>query len=341
MKPLTYASSGVSLGAWGETFKKIKPLVDATRTKHVLSRLGSFGGLFAVPKDCKDPVLVASTDGVGTKLKIAFMAGRHDTVGQCLVNHCVNDILVQGARALFFMDYFACGKLKPGVAADVIKGFALACKREGVALLGGETAEMPGFYAAGEYDLAGFVVGVAERKKMIPRGIRAGDILYGLPSTGLHTNGYSLARKAFFDRAKWKVSRYVPELKATLGGALLAVHRPYASVLRPAMDAGLVKGLVHITGGGFQENIPRILPPDCAAFVDTRAWEIPPLFRLIERIGRVEKAEMYRTFNMGIGMVAAVSPRNIEAFEKTLTRQRERFRVIGEIRRGRRGVILA
>ena len=338
-KRLTYASAGVSPAAWEKTYKRIRRLVDSTRTRETLSHIGGFGGLFKMPRGSREPVLVASTDGVGTKLKIAFLMRRHDTVGEDLVNHCVNDILVQGARPLFFLDYFACGKLKPSVAADVVKGLVRACRREKISLLGGETAEMPGFYAAGEYDLAGFVVGVVEKKKLVTGArIRPGDVLCGLASTGLHTNGYSLARKVFFERAKWGVSRYVPELRATLGQALLRPHRSYAKALRRPIDMGWIKGMAHITGGGFKENLPRILPAGCCAVMDTKAWRAPPIFRLIQDIGRVSQAEMLRTFNMGLGMVAAVSPRRLSAFEAHLRRKHERFFVVGEVRRGRRGV---
>ncbi|UCF80419.1 MAG: phosphoribosylformylglycinamidine cyclo-ligase [Acidobacteriota bacterium] len=338
-KKLTYASAGVSLDRWEKAYKRMKRLVDATRTREALSKVGTFGGLFKIPRGYREPVLVTSTDGVGTKLKIAFLMRRHDTVGEDLVNHCINDILVQGAQPLFFLDYMGCGKLKPSVAADVVKGFARACKREGVTLLGGETAEMPGFYAPGEYDLAGFVVGVVERKKIITGArIRPGDVLYGLPSTGLHTNGYSLARRVFFDRARWRVSRYVPELRTTLGEALLRPHRSYAKTLRRPVDRGWIKGLAHITGGGLTDNLPRILPAGRSAAIDARAWRTPPLFRLIQEMGRVSDAEMHRTFNMGVGMVAAVSPRHRAAFEAHLRRRRERFFVVGEVQRGRRMV---
>ena len=265
-----YRQAGVDIEAGNETVRRIKSIARETFTSGVLSEIGSFGGLFRLDRDLyRDPVLVSSADGVGTKLKIAFMTGRHDTVGADLVNHCVNDILVQGAEPLFFLDYLATGRLSPAVAEQVIRGVARGCRENGCALIGGETAEMPGFYADGEYDIAGFIVGIVERARIIDgRGIVPGDALIGLPSAGLHTNGYSLARRILFDVCGFTVATVVPELGTTIGETLLAPHRSYLTVVRPLLEAGLVKGMAHITGGGMTENLPRVLPEGCAAEID-------------------------------------------------------------------------
>src|SRR5215467_701617 len=293
---MDYRQSGVDIDAGNETVRRIKQLARSTFTRGVLSEIGSFGGLFKLDGDrFKEPVLVASADGVGTKLKVAFMSGRHDTVGSDLVNHCVNDILVQGARPLFFLDYLATGRLSPDVAEQVVAGVARGCRENGCALLGGETAEMPGFYADGEYDIAGFIVGVVDKPRLVDgRAIVPGDVLVGLPSTGLHTNGYSLARRVFFEMAGWKANTFVPELGKSAADALLAPHRSYLKPVRPLLERGLVKGLAHITGGGITENLPRILPEGCAAEIDTRAWDEPPIFRLLQQHGRIADAEMFR-----------------------------------------------
>jgi phosphoribosylformylglycinamidine cyclo-ligase len=321
----TYRSAGVDIDAGNETVRRIKSLARSTFTSGVLSEIGSFGGLFRMDRDrFADPVLVSSADGVGTKLKLAFMTGRHDTVGADLVNHCVNDILVQGAEPLFFLDYLATGKLSPDVAEQVIAGVALGCRENGCALLGGETAEMPGFYADGEYDIAGFVVGVVDKPKLVDgRAIVPGDVLVGLPSTGLHTNGYSLARKIFFEMAQWKPDTFVKELNQTIGNALLATHRSYLPLVRPLLDAGYVKGLAHITGGGITENLPRVLPDGCAAEIDRRAWKLPSIFRLLQQHGRITDAEMFRAFNMGVGMIVVCSPRDVERVINTELRAGE------------------
>jgi phosphoribosylformylglycinamidine cyclo-ligase len=289
----------------------------------VLSEIGSFGGLFRLNTDrYREPVLVSSADGVGTKLKVAFMTGRHDTVGADLVNHCVNDILVQGAEPLFFLDYLATGRLSPDVAEQVIAGVARGCRENGCALIGGETAEMPGFYADGEYDIAGFIVGVVERSGIIDgRGIVPGDALIGLPSAGLHTNGYSLARRVLFDLAGLKSDTFVPELGATIGEALLAPHRSYLAAVRPAIEAGLVKGMAHITGGGITENLPRVLPAGCAANVDRAAWVVPSIFSSIQQRGNIGIDEMYRVFNMGIGLVVACAVSDQERLLAALNQQ--------------------
>jgi phosphoribosylformylglycinamidine cyclo-ligase len=304
---MDYRQAGVDIDAGNETVRRIKSLARSTFTPGVLSDIGSFGGLFKLDRDrFREPVLVSSADGVGTKLKVAFMTGRHDTVGADLVNHCVNDILVQGAEPLFFLDYLATGRLAPAVAEQVIGGVARGCRDNGCALIGGETAEMPGFYADGEYDIAGFIVGVVERTKVIDgRTILAGDVLIGLPSAGLHTNGYSLARRVLFDVAGWKPDTFVADLGTTVGDALLAPHQSYLSAVRPLIEHDLVKGLAHITGGGITENLPRTLPEGCAAEVDLRAWSAPPIFRLLQDRGGIAGDEMLRAFNMGVGLVIA------------------------------------
>jgi phosphoribosylformylglycinamidine cyclo-ligase len=303
---MDYRQAGVSIDAGNETVRRIKALARSTFTAGVMSDIGSFGGLFALDGTLREPVLVSSADGVGTKLKVAFMTGRHDSVGEDLVNHCVNDILVQGARPLFFLDYLATGCLSPDVAEQVIAGVARGCRQNHCALLGGETAEMPGFYADGEYDIAGFVVGVVERGAIIDgRRIVAGDALIGLPSSGLHTNGYSLARRVLFDEARLSPSDVPTGLGTSVGDALLATHRSYLSVVRPLLDAGLVKGLAHITGGGMTENLPRMLPDECDAVIDLGCWRVPQLFHLIQTLGGISDPEMFRVFNMGVGLVIA------------------------------------
>ncbi|MDH4067114.1 MAG: phosphoribosylformylglycinamidine cyclo-ligase, partial [Acidobacteriota bacterium] len=270
---MDYKASGVDINAGTETVRRIKGLAQATFTPGVLSEIGSFGGLFSLGASWHDPVLVSSADGVGTKLKLAFMTGRHDSIGVDLVNHCVNDILVQGAVPLFFLDYLATGTLSPDTAEQVVRGLARACKANGCALLGGETAEMPGFYAEGEYDLAGFIVGAVERERLITgAAIVAGDVLLGLPSSGLHTNGYSLARRIVFDILKLSVDSHVPELGETVGEALLRPHRSYLAVVRPLFGRVAVKGMAHITGGGITDNLPRILPAGTSARIDRLAW---------------------------------------------------------------------
>jgi phosphoribosylformylglycinamidine cyclo-ligase len=309
-----YKAAGVDIDAGNETVRRIKSLARSTFTPGVLSEIGSFGGLFRLDRErYREPVLVSSADGVGTKLKIAFMTGRHDTVGGDLVNHCVNDILVQGAEPLFFLDYLATGKLSPAVAEQVITGVARACRENGCALIGGETAEMPGFYADGEYDIAGFIVGVVERSRVIDgRAVLPGDVLIGLPSAGLHTNGYSLARQVFFEAAGWKADTFMNELGTTVGDALLAPHRSYLTLVRPLIERDQVKGMAHITGGGMTENVPRVLPEGCAAEIDLQSWSIPPLFTLLQQRGDISSAEMFRAFNMGIGLVIVCAARDAQ-----------------------------
>jgi phosphoribosylformylglycinamidine cyclo-ligase len=308
---MDYKSSGVDIDAGNETVRRIKGLARGTFTPGVLSEIGSFGGLFSLSSaGLTDPVLVASADGVGTKLKVAFLADRHDTVGTDLVNHCVNDILVQGASPLFFLDYLATGRLAPNVAEQIVGGMASACRDNGCALLGGETAEMPGFYADGEYDLAGFIVGAVERSRVINGStLVPGDILIGLPSSGLHTNGYSLARRIVFDSLKLDVDSYVAELGTTVGEALLAPHRSYLRTLEAPVRRQLAKGLAHITGGGITENLPRIFPEGVGAEIERAAWDVPPLFSFLQQAGGVPEPEMFRAFNMGIGMIVACESR--------------------------------
>ncbi len=307
-RPLTYADAGVDIEAADRALAKVKKLARATFTPGVLSEIGSFGGLFTLtPDDPAGTVLVASADGVGTKLRVAQMAGIHHTVGEDLVNHCVNDILVQGARPLFFLDYLATGHLQPEVIVALVEGVARGCAANGCALLGGETAEMPGFYAADEYDVAGFIVGAVRRDRLLPRsGVAAGDALVGLPSTGLHTNGYSLARKVFFDLLALTVDSYVPDLGHTVAEELLAVHRSYLGAVLPLAEAGLLKAAAHITGGGIPDNLPRVLPAGVGAEVYPDAWVEPPVFGLIRAVGRVPEDDMRRTFNLGVGMILVV-----------------------------------
>jgi phosphoribosylformylglycinamidine cyclo-ligase len=331
-----YKQSGVDIDAGNEVVRRIKGLARATFTPGVLSEIGSFGGLFRLGERGQgDPVLVASADGVGTKLRVAFMSGIHGTIGADLVNHCVNDILVQGAQPLFFLDYLATGRLDPDVAVQVVDGLARACRENGCALLGGETAEMPGFYADGEYDVAGFIVGSVQRDRLIDgRRIAAGDVLIGLPSSGLHTNGYSLARTIVFDRLKLGVHDKVPELGTTVADALLAPHRSYLPVIRPLLETspGLIKGMAHITGGGITDNLPRVLPAGTHAVVRSGSWEVPPLFRWLERAGAVPREDMLRTFNMGIGLILAVAPADADQTIGALRGAGEpHARVIGEI----------
>ncbi len=304
-----YRAAGVDIDAGNETVRRIRSLAQSTFTPGVLSDIGSFGGLFRLDRDrYREPVLVSSADGVGTKLKIAFMTGRHDTIGSDLVNHCVNDILVQGAEPLFFLDYLATGRLSPAVAEQVVSGVARACRENSCALIGGETAEMPGFYADGEYDVAGFIVGIVEQARLIDgRAVTPGDVLIALPSAGLHTNGYSLARHVLFDRAGWTHDTVVEELGTTIGEALLAPHRSYLPFVRPLLDRGVLKGLAHVTGGGITENLPRTLPDGCAAEVDLDTWSVPPVFRLLQKRGAIPSAEMFRAFKMGVGLVLVCS----------------------------------
>jgi phosphoribosylformylglycinamidine cyclo-ligase len=309
----TYRDAGVDIDAQDEALARVKERVRATFTDGVLSDVGLFGGLFRVPTEgLGEPVLVASADGVGTKIKVAFVTGRHDTVGQDLVHHCINDILVQGARPLFFLDYLATGRLEPGVVAEVIGGVATACRAHGTALLGGETAEMPGFYGDGEYDLAGFIVGVVDRPRVLDGSrVRSGDVLVGLPASGLHTNGYSLARRILFDDQGLTPSSRVAELDRTVADELLEVHRCYLGPIAPLLEADLVQAMAHITGGGLPDNLPRVLPAGLRAVVKVGSWDVPPVFRYLARAGEVPEDDMWRTFNMGVGMVLVVGPERL------------------------------
>ncbi len=334
---MDYRQSGVDIDAGNETVRRIRSLAKSTFTPGVLSDIGSFGGLFALDTSrMREPVLVSSADGVGTKLKVAFMVDRHDTIGADLVNHCVNDILVQGAAPLFFLDYLATGRLSPLVAEQVVSGVARGCRENGCALIGGETAEMPGFYADGEYDIAGFIVGVVDRHAVIDgRGIVPGDVLIGLPSSGLHTNGYSLARRVLFDMAGLSPQDVLSELGTSVGAALLATHRSYLTPMRPLLEAGLVKGMAHITGGGITENVPRVLPPGCDAVVARGTWAMPPIFSLLQKLGEIDPSEMYRAFNMGIGLVVICGGADADRALGLLTRADETNAVrIGTIESG-------
>jgi phosphoribosylformylglycinamidine cyclo-ligase len=325
-----YAQAGVDVDLGNLVKSGIQNTVKSTHGPEVLGKIGGFGGLFnaSFPK-MKEPILVSSVDGVGTKLKVAFATGRHDTVGQDLVNHCIDDIAVLGARPLFFLDYIGAEKLEPAVFQQILSGFVKACKAGGCALIGGETAQMPGMYRPGEYDLAGTIVGVVDRAKMIDGSrIKAGDVIIGLPSNGLHTNGYSLARKVLFDKMKLKPESRLPELTKSVGDELLRVHRNYQPLLA-TLPSKMVKGLAHITGGGLVDNLPRVLPADCDAVIDTRKWKVPPIFEIIGKNGGVDAAEMYQVFNMGIGMTAVVAEKDVkEAVLMT------RGRPIGRIERG-------
>jgi phosphoribosylformylglycinamidine cyclo-ligase len=334
---IRYRDAGVDIDEADRAVARIKTLAKSTFSKNVLTGIGSFGAAFHLA-GWKDPVLISSADGVGTKLKVAFLMEKHDTVGHDLVNHCVNDIMVQGAEPLFFLDYFATGKLKAGVTADVVEGISRGCRENGCALIGGETAEMPGLYADGEYDVAGFIVGAVGRKDLLTgASIRAGDLLLGLPSTGLHTNGYSLARKLFFDTAGMTVNTRMPELGCTVGDELLKVHRSYAKPLRALRKAGILKGAAHITGGGITENTPRMLPKGLAAEIDTTSWRIPPVFEIMRRIGDVPVVDWRRTFNLGIGMIVAVGARDARRAESVLKRAKEDFVRIGSVVASRKG----
>jgi phosphoribosylformylglycinamidine cyclo-ligase len=339
--PITYADAGVDISRANRTKQRIKYLAHKTFTRGVLSEIGGFGGLFAVDKaKYHDPVLVSSVDGVGTKLKIAFEMGLHSTVGADLVNHCVNDIAVQGAAPLFFMDYLAAGKLDPVVAEQVVEGIADACKHNGCALIGGETAEMPGFYPHGEYDLAGFIVGVVEREKIITgKTVEIGDIVLGLPSNGLHTNGYSLARKLLFEVGHYSAETYVNEIKNKVGNELMRTHKSYWPVVKKLMDGECVSALAHITGGGLSENLPRVLPRGTAAIIELGSWPVLPIFEHLQTLGNVPQDEMLRTFNMGLGMLLVVPSKKFKKAQTVLERVGEKAYTVGRIVKGERKVL--
>jgi phosphoribosylformylglycinamidine cyclo-ligase len=339
-KPITYSDAGVSIEAANAAVDRIKEMARATFNERTLSEIGSFGGMFdgAFPS-MRAPVLVASADGVGTKLKVAFETNTHNTVGRDLVNHCVNDILVQGARPLFFLDYVATGALSPEVIAAVVEGMARGCRENNCVLLGGETAEMPGFYAAGEYDVAGFIVGIVDRERVIDgQTIAPGDVLLALPSVGLHTNGYSLARKLFFEVAAYDASTHVEELGTTVGEALLAPHLSYLPALEGLLDQGVLKGLAHITGGGLVDNIPRILPEGAAVEIRRGSWPQLPVFTLMQRLGNVSETEMHRTFNMGVGMVIICAADDAPSIRTHVETRGEKIFEIGRVVAGARSV---
>ncbi len=332
-KKSAYAQAGVDIDIMMNSLTRIKRNVKTTNTKGVVSEIGSFGGLFKSPG--KDFLIVASADGVGTKLKVAHMAGKHNTIGQCLINHCTNDILVQGATPLFFLDYLGAAALEPKVFEDAVAGLCKACRENGCALLGGETAEMPGLYPKGEYDLVGTIIGQVEKKKVITgQSIRKGDVLIGLPSTGLHTNGYSLARKVIFETAKKKLNDLVPGTKTTFEKALLAVHKSYLHPIVALMKKVKVHGMAHITGGGLVDNVPRILPGNVDAVFDRSTWKTPAIFEFIETAGKVDHEEMYRVFNMGIGMVIFVRAKDADAAMDLLKKQKARPKIIGRVEKG-------
>ncbi|MCK4856373.1 MAG: phosphoribosylformylglycinamidine cyclo-ligase [candidate division Zixibacteria bacterium] len=339
---LTYKDAGVDIDSGNQATARIKKLVKSTYNKKVLSEVGAFGGFYSGRfAGYKKPVLISSADGVGTKLKLAFMTGIHDTIGEDLVNHCTNDILVHGALPLYFLDYFATGKLKPGVVEQVITGLARGCKNNNCSLIGGEIAEMPGFYRRAEYDLAGFIVGIVDRSRIIDGGkIKPGHVIIGLESSGLHTNGYSLVRKLFFDRLKYPPSRRIPELGGTLAEELLKVHRSYLKVIKRLLVVVSIKGLAHITGGGIPGNLVRILPAGCRAVVDTAGWQRGAIFDLIQKLGSVDDNEMYRTFNMGIGMIVVCGKKDADRVIRLCRRNDVTANVVGEIVKGGRQVIL-
>ncbi len=336
---MRYRDAGVDIDAASKAKSRIKQLARSTFSARVLREVGAFGGFFSLQGLPRDAVLVSSVDGVGTKLKIGFALNRHHTVGVDLVNHCVNDITVHGAAPLFFLDYLATGRLLPKVVTEIVSGLANACRKVGCSLVGGETAEMPGFYPAGEYDLAGCIVGWVRKGKIIDGSdIRPGDVILGLPSLGLHTNGYSLARKVLLEQNKMPLTRIPAGFRQPLGEVLLAPHRCYWKAVKPLLDRGLLKGLVHITGGGITDNTPRILPAGSRAEVRLGSWPVPPIFDLIARRGNVPHDDMLRTFNMGLGMLLIVSPRNVPDVSSILKKCHEKFWAIGRIIPGRPGV---
>ena len=338
---MTYADAGVDIERGNRTKKRIKYLAHKTFTRGVLGEIGGFGALFALDREkYVDPVLVSSVDGVGTKLKIAFAMNVHSTVGADLVNHCVNDIAVQGATPLFFMDYLATGQLEPEIAEKVVEGVSTACKHNGCALIGGETAQMPGFYADGEYDLAGFIVGVVERSRMVTgHSVQAGDLVLGLPSNGLHTNGYSLARKLLFEVGHYTPDSYVNEIKGKVGNELLRTHRSYWPIMKKLLAADCVAAMAHITGGGITENLPRVLPRGPAAVMQLGSWPSQPIFEHLQKLGNVPQDEMLRTFNMGLGMLLVVPSNKFKKAQTVLERAGEKSYTVGRIVKGERKVV--
>lgn len=336
-RSVSYKDAGVNIDEADRAVGEIRKMARGTFTKGVLTDIGSFGGCFALPR-MKQPVLVSSVDGVGTKLKIAFATGRHDTVGEDLVNHCVNDIAVQGAKPLFFLDYLAVGKLDARVAAQVVSGIARGCAANGCALIGGETAEMPGMYLDGEYDLAGAIVGIVEKPRMLTGArVRKGDILVALPSTGLHTNGYSLARKILFEAGRLTPDSLMPETGKRLADELLAVHRSYLTAIQTLLNKDLISAAAHITGGGITDNLPRVLPKGLAAFIQTTLWQVPAIFEKIRSIGNIPEDDWRRTFNLGVGMIFVIPAGKAEQAMRALKRAGEKPWIIGEVTPQRRG----
>jgi phosphoribosylformylglycinamidine cyclo-ligase len=336
---MKYADAGVNIAVADDAKQRIRHHASHTFTPGVLSGIGGFGALFALDrKKWKEPVLVSSADGVGTKLKIAMAMGIHATVGGDLVNHCINDILVQGAEPLFFLDYLAMGKLEPDVVEQLVEGMSRSCRKAGCALIGGETAEMPGFYSPGEYDLAGFIVGAVERKKLLTgKNVTAGDALIALPSAGLHTNGYSLARKLVFEVAKLKPDTYVAEVGNKIGAELLKPHLCYAPALKNILARGWVSAMAHITGGGIPGNLPRVLPNGVKAEIDLASWPVPAIFKYLAKLGSIDTDELLQSFNMGVGMLLVVPPQNVKLVEADLKKRREKYFLIGRIERGESG----
>ncbi len=339
---LSYKDAGVDIDTANKTVDLMKSHIHSTLTSNVLASVGNFGGLFQLDKEFNNPVLVASSDGVGTKLKLAYLTNKHDTVGQDLVNHCVNDILVQGAKPLFFLDYFGTSKLIPETAEQIVKGFAIACKENGCSLIGGETAELPGLYNEDEYDLAGFIVGVVEKDNLIDGSkIKKGDKIIGLKSNGIHTNGFSLVYKVLLERAKLRLEDYVPELGCLLKIELMKPHKSYLYPITETMKEFNINGLAHITGGGLLENIPRILPSNCAAVINMDSWETPAIFKLIQQKGSIDDNEMFRVFNMGIGMTVIVNSEHIDnILEKLNSIEGTEAVLIGEITEGNKNVMV-
>jgi phosphoribosylformylglycinamidine cyclo-ligase len=334
---MRYADAGVDLSKAEQSKQRIRALAGRTFNRAVLAPIGNFGALYRLDtKRWRNPILVSSADGVGTKLKIAFATGVHSTVGADILNHCVNDILTQGAQPLFFLDYLAMGKLDPAVVEQIIDGMSRAARQAGCALIGGETAEMPEFYAPGEYDLAGFIVGVVDRgRELSSKQVRAGDLLLALPSSGLHTNGYSLARKLVFEVARLKPATYVAEIRNKIGSELLKPHRCYWPLLKNVLERRWISSMAHITGGGITGNLPRILPRNVRATIALGSWPVLPIFRYLAHLGELEQEEMLRTFNLGVGMILVVPPRNIRKVEAELKRRRETYSLIGHIEKAR------
>jgi phosphoribosylformylglycinamidine cyclo-ligase len=339
---LDYAAAGVDIAAADKSLEKIKSLAKSTFNNQVLSEIGSFGGLFKPDfSEFQDPVLISSVDGVGTKLKLAFISGRHNTVGEDLVNHCVNDILVHGAKPLFFLDYIAMGKLKPETVAEIVEGLSAGCRNAGMALIGGETAELPDFYHAGEYDLAGCIVGIVDKNRIINgNSIQEGDIVIGLGSNGLHTNGYSLARKIVFEVAGLKLSDYIESLKMKIGDALMLTHRSYYPSVFPLLNEFEIKGMAHVTGGGIAGNLIRILPENTQAIVRKESWEILPIFEFLQETGSISNDDMFEAFNMGVGYILVVESGSSDSVISRLKDAGERPYIIGEIKQGKRGVLI-